>query len=156
MPWSPGVDAFKKHSFIVLAQEFKGAWYPWTFNFWENGENPRQRQPNAHAFCSTSKSTAAPLKDVLKKVVMGRQETPKLIAGRIKIRSRLARRPRGIDLPRRGTRGDTLNVLEAHLDKLETNALIHAAADPAIAINLLRELGAWLNLAKSDSSWVST
>jgi uncharacterized protein with NAD-binding domain and iron-sulfur cluster len=28
--WS---DAFKKHSFLVFAQQFKGQWYPWGFDF---------------------------------------------------------------------------------------------------------------------------
>ena len=28
--WS---DAFKKHGYLVIAQQFKGQWHPWGFNF---------------------------------------------------------------------------------------------------------------------------
>jgi uncharacterized protein with NAD-binding domain and iron-sulfur cluster len=35
--WS---DAFKKHSYLVIAQNFRGQWYPWRFDFPENGLLP--------------------------------------------------------------------------------------------------------------------
>ncbi len=35
--WS---DAFKKHGYLVIAQQFKGQWHPWGFNFPFNGRVP--------------------------------------------------------------------------------------------------------------------
>jgi uncharacterized protein with NAD-binding domain and iron-sulfur cluster len=148
-PLATWTDAFKKHSFIVLAQEFKGTWYPWTFHFWENGETPGKGNPMPTLF-EYMKLTAAWLKDVVKKSPMSRQ-------GDTKTNSRTHQQARDwlgalvettfldVELGAATLAEDMLNVLVAHLDKLETNTLIHAAADHAIAIDLLRELGAWLN-----------
>ena len=35
--WS---DAFKKHSYVVIAQLFNGQWYPWSFDFPQNNLVP--------------------------------------------------------------------------------------------------------------------
>lgn len=40
--WS---DAFKKHSYIVLAQQFKEQWHPWELNFPENCDIPGKGTP---------------------------------------------------------------------------------------------------------------
>jgi uncharacterized protein with NAD-binding domain and iron-sulfur cluster len=35
-PLATWLDAFKKHSYVVIAQNFNGQWYPWSFDFPEN------------------------------------------------------------------------------------------------------------------------
>ena len=44
-PLASWTDAFKKHSYIVLAQQFKEQWYPWEFNFRENCDTPGKGDP---------------------------------------------------------------------------------------------------------------
>jgi uncharacterized protein with NAD-binding domain and iron-sulfur cluster len=39
-PLAAWTDAFKKHSYIVIAQNYNGKWYPWSFDFPENSSVP--------------------------------------------------------------------------------------------------------------------
>ena len=44
-PLATWQDAFKEHSYIVLAQLFQEKWYPWAFNFPTNNEIPGKGAP---------------------------------------------------------------------------------------------------------------
>ena len=39
-PLATWTDAFKKHSYVVIAQNYNGKWYPWSFDFPENSSVP--------------------------------------------------------------------------------------------------------------------
>ena len=74
-PLATWTDAFMKHSFIVLAQEFQGKWYPWQFDFPERGGTPGKKNPMPTVF-EYMKKTAAWINDVLKKSNFSKQADP--------------------------------------------------------------------------------
>ncbi len=148
-PLATWTEAFKKHSFIVLAQEFQGKWYPWEFDFPERGGTPGKGNPMPTVF-EYMKKTAAWINDVLKKSNFSKQPDMKATSrahqsARNWLKDVVETAALDVELGAITLGEDILNVLIAHLSKLESDPGEHKAVHHATAVLLLQELGAWLH-----------
>ena len=145
-PLATWEDAFKQHSYIVLAQEFKNQWYPWVFDFPTNNLIPGQGDP-LPTLWDFIKMTLEWMKNILRKTLKSTltkvfnqdahisaiQRIKKIIPDILWDGEEI-----GIELGE-----ELLKVLINEAKKLEIDSNNHTSKDHQKLILLLEELSAW-------------
>jgi uncharacterized protein with NAD-binding domain and iron-sulfur cluster len=148
-PLATWQDAFKKHDFIVLAQQFKDVWYPWEFNFPENSGIPGKGNPMPTLF-EYMKMTAGWVGDVLKNSDYTKQADTQANSNDHQsalhwLRDIVKSTRLDVELGALTLGEDLVNVLIAHLNRMNTNeSHLPGSQHHIIATRLLTELRAWL------------
>ncbi len=141
-------EAFKKHSYIVLAQQFKGEWTPWAFDFPTDGRIPGKGAllPSVWDFIGM---TIKWMKSLLFEWdIAQHQEAHKDHEGHVGALRLIAdfvkEEMLEVELGSITLAEDILNVLITHIERLDPDPKNHNAAHHSIIEKLLEELMNWL------------
>lgn len=147
-PLATWEDAFKKHSYIVLAQKFKDEWLAWPLEFPTNEEIPGEggAMPSLWDFLEMTLDWVGELirdsaiKDHVEQHADSHEHRSVLRWLREHVRGLL-------DTGKFETETmaeEIIAMIEAHLEKIGNNPTEHTAADHSLIIHLLEALLSWL------------
>ncbi len=148
-PLATWQDAFKQHSYIVLAQEFKGEWHPWAFNFPTNDQIPGRGAPLPTLWDYIG-LTIKWLNEIMADSTFHRHlqtqtGTPQHQNALQWIKNFVHDANIDITLGNLSLGEDILNVLIATYSRLDPDPKNHNANDHSFVIHLLDELKNWLS-----------
>ncbi len=147
-PLATWQDAFKQHSYIVLAQEFKEKWYPWAFTFPTNDLIPGKGAPIPSLWEFIGMTIKWMKEYMMNSTFHHHLQSQAGTAEHTNALQWIAHfvRDASIDVELGAlTLGeDVLNVLIATYEKLDPNPQNHNAKDHSFVIHLLDELLNWL------------
>lgn len=147
-PLATWQDAYKQHSYIVLAQEYKGEWTPWAFDFPTDNQIPGKGTilPTVWEFIGL---TIGWMKSLLYEWNIAQyKEAHKNHEGHIGALQLLKNFVKDevlqVEVGSITLAEDILTVLIKHIERLDPDPKKHDPAHHAIIIKLLEELSNWL------------
>ena len=153
-PLATWTDAFKKHSYLVIAQQFKGKWHPWDFDFPVDDRVPG-RDPSSPTLWQYIIRTIDFIVEHFERKGMRlyierRADSDEQRSALSRLRERFGNKVDELELFGKSLAAKILSMLVSRVRNLGDDVTRHTGADYFPITMLLRELRNWIRRELGD------